>query len=226
MSEETIFSEVDEDLRSARMNAMWRRFGPWLVGAAVLVVVLVGANEGWRWYQNDIAAKSSDQFYTALELVETGDIAGANDALNVTIATGSGEYPTLARFAQASLLAQDGRTTEAVAAYDALANAQSNTRMREMALLLAASLLIDEGDVSGIESRLAGMLSPSSPLRNVAREAVGLAYFSAGDLDAAREEFSIIIADPGTSLDLLRRVQVYESQLIAQGAADPAIANE
>ena len=222
MSEETIFSEVDEDLRSARMNALWRRFGPWVIGAAVLVVILVGANEGWRWYQNDIAAKSSDQFYSALALVETGDIAGANDALNVTIATGSGEYPTLARFAQASLLAEEGKTAEAVAAYDALANTLSNSRMREMALLLAASSLIDTGDVAGIESRLAGMLSPNNPLRNLAREAVGLAQFSAGNLDAARKEFSIIIADPGTSLDLLRRVQGYESQLIAQGAADPA----
>ena len=225
MSEDSIFSEVDEDLRSARMQALWRQFGPWIIGAAVLIVILVGANEGWRWYQNDITAKSSDQFYTAMELVADGDIEAAQTALNQTIATGSGEYPTLARFAQASLLAKEGKLDEAVAAYDALANTQSNTRMREMALLLGASVLVDSGDVAGVNSRVTGLISPENVLRNVAREALGLAHYAAGDLDAARQEFSTIIADPAVSLDLLRRVQVYEAQLIAQGAADSLAAD-
>lgn len=221
MAEESIFSEVEDELRSDRMSALWRKFGPWIIGAAVFIVLLVAANEGWRWYQNDIAAKSSDQFYSAMELVTDGDFDSANVALNQTIATGTGEYPTLARFAQASMLAQQGNTDEAVAAYDALANAQTNTRMREMALLLAASALVDSGDVAGVNSRIAGLLAPLNPLRNVAREALGLAHYANAELDQARVEFATIIADPAVSLDLLRRVQLYEAQLIAQGAADP-----
>ncbi len=221
MAEDSIFSEVDDELRSDRMSAMWRKFGPWIIGAAALIVLLVAANEGWRWYQNDIAGKSSDQFYSAMELVSDGDFDAANAALNQTIASGTGEYPTLARFAQASMLAQQGKTDEAVAAYDALANVQTNARMREMALLLAASALVDSGDVAGVNSRIAGLLTPLNPLRNVAREALGLAHYANADLDQARAEFATIIADPAVSLDLLRRVQLYEAQLIAQGALDP-----
>ncbi|MCF6302347.1 MAG: tetratricopeptide repeat protein [Devosiaceae bacterium] len=221
MAEDTIFSEIDEELRKERMNTLWRKFGPLVIGTAVLIVLLVGANEGWRWYKNDIAAKSSDQFYAAIELVQNGDMEAANIALNETIATGSGEYPTLARFAQASLLAREGKTAEAVAAYDALANTQKNTRMREMALLLAATALVDTGDVAGVNSRVAGLLTPLNPLRNVAREALGLAMYSAGDIDGARAEFVTIIADPAVSLDLLRRVQVYDAQLVSEGAKNP-----
>ena len=221
MSEDTIFTEIDDELRSERMKALWRRFGPWVIGTAFLIVLLVAANEGWRWYQNDIAAKSSDQFYAAIELVQEGDFEAANIALNATIATGSGQYPTLARFAQASLLASEGKTAEAVAAYDALANTQKNTRMREMALLLGATALVDSGDVAGVESRIFGLLTPLNPLRNVAREALGLAKYAAGDFDGARAEFATIIADPAASLDLLRRVQVYEAQLVSLGAKIP-----
>lgn len=226
MAEDSIFSEVDDELRSDRMSAMWRTFGPWIIGAAAFIVLLVAANEGWRWYQNDIAGKSSDQFYSAMELVTDGDFDAANIALNQTIASGTGEYPTLARFAQASMLAQQGKADEAVAAYDALANVQTNTRMREMALLLAASSLVDSGDVAGVNSRIAGLLTPLNPLRNVAREALGLAYYANADLDQARVEFAAIIADPAVSLDLLRRVQLYEAQLIAQGAADPTATSD
>ena len=103
MSNETIFREVDEELRGDRMRAIWRRFGPYIIGAAVAVVLIVAANEGWSWWQNSTAARSSDQFYAALELAERGDSESALTALNEVVAEGSGGYPTLARFRQTGL---------------------------------------------------------------------------------------------------------------------------
>src|SRR4051812_14182664 len=135
MSEETIFREVDEELRRDRMRTGWRRFGPLLIGAAVAVVLLVAANEGWAWYQNSNAARSSDQFYAALDLEDGGDVAGAQKALDTVIAQGSGQYPVLAKFKQAGLLARQGKKDDALAAYDALATSQGNQRLRSLALL-------------------------------------------------------------------------------------------
>ncbi len=223
MSEETIFSEVDEELRSERMRNLWRRFGPWIIGAAVLVVVLVGANEGWRWYRNSIAARSSDQFYSALNLIEKGDTAAALTALDKTVATGSGGYPILARFAQAALLAKEGKLDKAVAAYDAISTDMSQARLRDVALLLAASNLVDKGDVAGVEARVGGLIYPDNPLRNVAREVLGLARYASGDAKGADEIFAQIVADPAVSLDLLRRVQIYQEQLRSQGVPAPVI---
>jgi len=221
MSEETIFSEVDEELRSERMRNLWRRFGPFIIGAAVLVVVLVGVNEGWRWYQNSVSARSSDQFYSAISLIESGDNAAALAALNETVAKGSGGYPILARFAKAALLAKDGKLDEAVAAYDALSTDLSQPRLRDVALLLAASNLVDKGDVKGVEARVGGLIAPDNTLRNVARELLGLARYANNDPTGASEIFAQIIADPGVSLDLLRRVQIYQEQLLSQGVAVP-----
>ena len=226
MSDDTIFSEVDEDLRADRMRQLWRRFGPWLLGAAVLVVLLVAVNEGWRWYRDSVAAASSDKLYAAMDLLDSGDIVGAQAALNEVIASGSGSYPELARFAQAAILADQGKVDEAVAAYDALANTLTNTRLRETALLLAAQSLADSGDVDGVRSRLAGLLAPDNPFRSVARETLGLTEYAAGDADAARREFEQIINDPQTSLDLLRRVQIFDAQLRSEGAADPSAPDE
>ncbi len=221
MADDRIFSEVDEELRSARMSSLWRRFGPWLIGAAVLMVVLVGANEGWRWFKDNQAATSSDQFYSAMQLLDDGDLFAANEALNLTIATGSGEYPALARFTQASILAEEGKIDEAVAAYDALANTGNNTRMRELALLLAASILVDSGDIVGVQTRLAGLLSPDNPYYGSARETLGLTFYKSGDLEAAQIEFAAVVASPITPIELLNRVQLYQAQLQAEGAPIP-----
>jgi hypothetical protein len=218
MSEQTIFREVDEELRGDRMRTFWRRFGPWIIGAAVLVVLAVAANEGWRWWQGNNAAHSSDQFYAALEAAQKNDLAGAQKALDEVIASGTGGYPTLARFREAALLAQKGDTQGAVAAYDALATGESNPQLRELALLFAANLLVDGGDVAAVEQRVGGFGAPDDPMRNAAREAIGLTQFKAGDLDAALQTFTDIANDPLAGSDQEQRMRIYMAQLTAMGA--------
>lgn len=218
MSEETIFREVDEELRRDRLRTGWRRYGPYLIAAAVAVVLVVAANEGWTWWQKSNAARSSDQFYTALDLEDGGDLAGAQKALDGVIAQGSAAYPVLARFKQAGLLARQGKADEALAAFDALATSQSNPRLRGLALLLAANLLVDKGDLAGVKSRIQGLLAPDDPLRNAARETIGLAQYKAGDLNGARDSFEAVMNDPQAPGEARGRMQLYISQLVAQGA--------
>jgi hypothetical protein len=219
MSNETIFREVDEELRGDRLRALWKRFGPYIIGAAVAVVLVVALNEGWTWWQKSNSARSSDQFYAALERAEAGDIAGAQEVLNGVVAQGSGAYPTLARFRQASLLAREGKVEAAVAAYDALATAESNPRLRDLALLLAASLLVDNGDVAAVKQRVGAFDVDNHPLRNVARETIGLTQYRAGDLNGSLATLEQIMADGSAGQDLQGRVDIFVRQLIALGAA-------
>lgn len=218
MSNENIIREIDEELRSDRMRNIWQRFGGWLIGAAVLIVLLVAANEGWQWWQKSSSATSSDQFYTALELADGSDIAAAQEALDGVIAANHGGYPALARFRSAALLAKDGKTAEAIAAYDAIATGESNKYLRELALVLSGTLLVDGGDIAEVEQRVGGLTTAESPMRNAAREAIGLAKYKAGDLNGARIEFEAILADPLASSEARNRLQIYLMQLVAEGA--------
>lgn len=219
MSNDTLLREVDEELRSDRMRKLWRQSAPYVIGAAVGVVLLVAGYEGWTWYHTGNAARSSDQFYAAAAVAEGTDFEAAKTALDQVIAEGSGTYPALARFREASLLAQNGRTDEAVAAYDTLSTSLSNPHMRELALVMAGHLLIDGGDVAAVEQRVGGSIAPDSPLRNAAREVLGLAQYRAGQMEAAMASFQAIVDDPVASRDLLGRVQIYIQQLLAEGAA-------
>jgi hypothetical protein len=222
MTNDNIIREIDEELRSDRMRALWRRFGPYVIGAAVAVVLLVAVNEGWSWWQNSNSARSSDQFYAALKLADGTDAVAAQKALDEVIAQGSGSYPTLAKFREAALLAKDGKTADAVAAYDALANSEKNQHLRDLALVLAGFLLVDSGDVGQVEQRVQGLVATNAPLRNAAREALGLTKYKSGDLDGARADLEAVLNDPMASQETRGRLQVYVQQLIAEGAKAPA----
>ena len=222
MSNENFIREIDEELRSDQMRALWKNFGPWIIAAAVLLVVGVAGYEAWNWWNKSNAAHSSDQFYSALTIADGTDVAAAQQALADIEAQGSGSYPLLARFREAALLATDGKTTEATAAYDAIATGETNQHIRGLALVLAAYTLVDSGDVGQVEQRVGGLAVPGNPMRNAAREALGLVKYKTGDLDGARADFEAVLADPFVSREGQTRLQIYVAQLTALGAAAPA----
>ena len=222
MAEDNIFREVDEELRSDRMRALWRRFAPFVIGAAVAVVALVAVNEGWSWYHANNAAQSSDELYAAFDLIDGGDLAAAQAQLDTVIADGTGNYPVLAEFRKAGVLAKDGKIDQAVAAYDNLANSQSDPHLRELALVLGGMLMVDGGSLADVESRVGSVAAEGSPLRNAAREALGLAQYKAGDLTAAQASFEAVINDPMTQTSTRNRMGYYLAQLSAQGVAASA----
>ncbi|WP_240233063.1 tetratricopeptide repeat protein [Devosia lacusdianchii] len=226
MSQDNIFREVDEELRSDRMRALWRRFAPYVIGAAVGVVAIVAVNEGWSWYHSNNAAQSSDELYAAFDLIEGGDLPAAQTQLDALIANGSGSYPVLAQFRKAGVLAKEGKTADAVAAYDALANTQSNPRLRELALVLAGTLLVDNGTLAEVQARVETLAVDGNPLRNAAREVLGLAQYKAGDFTAAQTSFEAVLNDPLTQNDTRNRMGYYLAQLLSEGAiAAPAEAS-
>lgn len=223
MSQDNIFREVDDELRSDRMRNLWRRFGPYVIGAAIAVVLLVAVNEGWTWWQKSNSARASDEFYAALDLKDGGDLAGAQAALDKIIASGNGGYAQIARFSEAGLLIKQGKTAEAVAVYDALGATEGNARLRELALILAANTLVDGGDVAAVQQRVGALATTENPMRNAAREALGLTQYKAGQLEEARLSFEAVLVDPLASTDMRRRMQVYLGQLAAEGVVPPVV---
>jgi hypothetical protein len=217
MSNENIFREIDEELRSDRMRAMWRRFAPFVIGGAIAIVALVAVNEGWSWYTKSQSSEASQQLYSALNAAEQGDLTGAQAQLDALAANGSGGYPVLAEFRKAALLVEEGDVTAAVAAYDSLANTQSNQRLRELALLLAGNLLVDNGTLADVEARLGTLATDDSQMRRIARELLGLAQYKAGNFAAAETSFQAVLDDPLATSTLRTRMAFYMAQMLAEG---------
>lgn len=217
MSNENIFREIDEELRTDRMRALWRRFAPFVIGGAVAIVALVAINEGWSWYTSSQSAAASEELYAAYDAAEAGNLDEAVSQLDALAADGSGGYPVLAEFRKAALLAEQGDTAGAIAAYDSLANTQSNPRLRELALLLAANLLVDSGSLADVEARIGTLATEDSQMHRVAGELLGLAQYKAGQFAAAEESFEAVLNDPLAQAGIRNRMAYYLAQMLSEG---------
>ena len=71
-----IFKEVDEDLRREQFRKLWDRFGPYVIGLAILIVVATAGIRGWDYWQEKQAQATGDRFLAALDLANQGKHAG------------------------------------------------------------------------------------------------------------------------------------------------------
>ncbi|MCC0029855.1 MAG: tetratricopeptide repeat protein [Brucellaceae bacterium] len=209
MSDDSFIREVDEEMRQDQARALWKRFGPVLIGAAVALVVATAA---WRFYQYTVESKanaSGDRFLAALELAADGKTDEAAQALEALQKDGYGSYPVLARMREATLKAQSGDAAGAVVAFDAVAaDTAIPDVIRDMARLRAGLLLVDSGSYADVAERVEPLTGDANALRFTAREALGLAAWKAGDAEDARKLFEQISGDVAAPRALAARAGI------------------
>jgi len=204
-----IFREVDEDLRREQMHKLWQRFGPYVIGAAVLIVVATAGYRGWEYWKLRQAQASGDHFLAALQLADEGKHADAITALEAIEKDGSGGYPILAAFRIAAEKAATGDDTGAIAEYDAIAaRGGLSDDVRVLARLRAALLVVDQVDFADLKKRIGDLATVGNPWRHSAREILGLGAWRAGDLAAAKSYYDEIDKDQETPPDLRQRSQL------------------
>ena len=218
-----IFKEVDEDLRHEHLKKLWDRFGPYVIGLAILIVVATAGYRGWIYWQDQQAQATGDRFLSALQQANQGKTEEAITAFKAIEANGSGSYPILAGFRVASEMAATGKTQEAIAEYDAIAARSGlSDSLKSLARLRAAALLVDSAPLADLEKRLNDLAATGNVWRHNARELLGLDAWRVGDYQAARKYFDEISNDQGTPSDLRQRAQVMLSLITARIGEPPA----
>lgn len=215
-----IFNEIDEDLRRERLGKIWSRYGGYIIGLAVLIVLGVGAWRGYEWWQTREAAASGARFAAALKLSADGKHAEAQAAFAEIARDGTSGYRILARFRAAAELAYSDKAG-AVAAYDALANENGvDPLARDVARIRAGLLLVDTASLADVEARMKPLDTPDGAFRNSAREIIGLAQYRAGDYEAAVKTFETILADAELPPGMRQRAELMRT--LAAAGAPPA----
>lgn len=201
-----IFREVDEDLRHEHYKRLWDRFGPYVIGLAVLIVAVTAGWRLWEYWQQRSAQETGDRFLAALKIANEGDSQEAISALQAVAADGSGLYPMLAEFRIAAERAASGDTEGAVEAFDALAaDGSTPDTIKPIARLRAALILSNTKSLADLEDRIGDLAGTGEPWRHGAREILGLAAWRAGDLEIARKYYDQIAADQEKPADLQTR---------------------
>lgn len=220
MSDDSFIREVDEELRSDQMKSIWKRFGKYIIGIAVLIVVGTGAFRGYDYWTRSEASRSGDAFLAALNLAREGRQDEALAALRELEKDGYGSYPALARMRAATVLSDTGDNDAAIADFSTIGNDNSiPASVRDIARIRAAYLLVDSGSYDDVVVQVEGISGADNPMRHSAREALGLAAWKAGELTQARQWFEQIVGDTGVPSGISQRAQMMLDLIAASGNA-------
>jgi hypothetical protein len=165
------------------------------------------------------------RYEDAMKLAGEGKQGSAAKEFEDLAADGPAGYQALSRLQLAGVLLRDGKRTEALAAYEALANDSSaDSLLRGFAQLQAASVRVSEADFTEMENRLTPLMADNSPWRYSARELLGLAAFKAGKTSDARTILTPLLVDQGTPQTIIERTQIIMAEIAAGEIANKASA--
>ncbi|MBN9250896.1 MAG: hypothetical protein BGO03_08540 [Mesorhizobium sp. 61-13] len=218
--DDTFIREVNEEIRKEQAKAIWDRYGPILIGLALLVVLATSAYVGYRYWDESRANTSGDAYSQALRLANEGKEDDALAALADIEKSGYGAYPVLARMRSATVKADKGDVAAAVSELDAVAADGSIPQsLRDMARLRAALLLVDTGSYADVSSRVEALAADGNALRHSAREALGLSAWKEGKAADALKLFEQIVADQAAPQNVRQRATLMSELIRGSGGA-------
>lgn len=209
-------AEVTEELQRDRAYTAFRRYGPFVGAAVVLIVIAAAVNEYLSAAATERARAAGAAIFDA---VEAEDVEGSIATLTSQAERLEPGAAMVARLNAAALAAQNGDRAAAADLYDAVADAaEPGSPYVDLGRLRAAMMRFDDAAAEDSILAFEPLAEEGRPFRALALEMLGAAHVKAGDLAAARGAFRDAYEDPLAPQSLRARAA---DLLVGAGGADP-----
>lgn len=209
-----IFREVEQDLRREQVSRLWEKYGIYVIGLAVAIVVGAAAVVGWREWSKSVNEAASDRYDEVVAAAQKEKPGEAVETLRQFAEDNSGGYAVLARLQEADALMEVGKTEEAAKTFEAVANDSDATDIiRGMASIKAMLLTLDRASLDDVKARMMPLVEARSPWASNAHELMGLAAYRAGDYQFANEQFQAILESQSIPPGMRDRAHVMQAVL-------------
>lgn len=206
MSDESLFREVDEEVRQEQYKKLWDKYGHYFIALCLAVVASVAGVKGYQYYQKTQSEAAAVVYFDG---VKRAAESKPEDALRALAAVNHPGYRQLAKLQEAIVFAEQGKTTEAVAGFDAIAaDPSADPTLRDLARIRAGYLLADTLKPDELLARLGNFDKEGQVWRHAAREIFGVSAFRVGDYAMADRYMNANFADAGTPPDMRERAQI------------------
>ncbi len=211
-----IFTEVDEDIRKERYLHLWKKYGPWAIALAVLLVASVAGWQGWQAYQQSQAEQASERYIEAARAIDEGERGAALSTLDEIARPNASDTTLLAAFRQAELMAQEGETGEAVAIWERIAESSGPPpQFRSLATIYAVMHQVEEGNPQALSERLEPLAQSDDPFRHTALELQALLAQKQGDDSRAAELYGRVVE--GSGVPAAQRQRAEQMRALLEG---------
>ena len=180
------FSEVDEEVRRDQAEALWARYGNFVIGGALIVILGISGFWGWQKYQEHRSVQAAEAYVEAIR----AEGAKSQELLS-NIAGQDGGFATLARLKLAADAVAAGDPEKAKGIFKSVADdAGVDPAIRGLASLKAGFLELESGKGAEAKALVANLDQDGNPYRHSAIEIMGLAELVQGNKVKAREIFT------------------------------------
>lgn len=192
---ESFIREVDENLRRSQAEAFFRRYGLWLIGAALLLLIAVAALLYWRSQQAAQAAGQSEGLMAVINDIGAGNARNVEPRLARIAEQGTDEYAGLARMTGAAYALQRGNRAQAISTYRELAADDDQPQaIRDAALIRGTGLEFDQLQPDQVIARLQPLTQPESAWFGSAAELTAMAMLKQNRRTEAGRMFAALAA--------------------------------
>lgn len=213
-----IFDEIDEDLRAEKTQAIFKRYGGLMAGAALAVVVGVAGWQSWQWWQQRHDQQAATSFLAAMRIADEIPLSAPGNpqisdqrtsamAAFAAIAVSSPNgHRSLALLREAGLKADAGDLPGAVLLWDQVAADSSiDMLLRDVANLTSVTRQVDTGDAAQLAARIKPMTAADNPWHAMAQEQSALLDIRQGHLDEAKQTLGRLAQDSASPIGVRSR---------------------
>jgi len=181
-----LMNEIDDDLRRQKLEEFWQENRNWIIGGILLAICSTAGMTWWRSYdyQNNLV-----QTQGLIQAIEDGD-AGK---LGAYAGTSNANHAALARLVEAGLLVRDGKTADAVKAYDEIGNAMGvEPALRDLGHLLSIGQRLNTDAPQKLHGEIEKLSGEGDTYRYSALEMDALLYAREKNMKTAIDRLAII----------------------------------
>ena len=210
---EPLENEIEEELRRKQLKALWDKFGLYLIGAVLVIILSFGGYEFSKYLGYKNSETSSDQYESALEaLVNENN----NQAIEIfeSLLNESNGYSGLSLFNLANIAIKEGKNNLALDYLEKASNDKNlSKKINDFAVLRAGYIMLESYEISDIEEKLSGMVNSVTPFSFYAKEIIALAYYRDNKFLESSQKFNEIANDAASPRNIASRSKIFSEQI-------------
>ena len=208
-----IFQEIDEEIRRDKAEALWKRFGSYVLGGAAALIAVTAGWVGWQEYNQRQSVSFTASIHAAMNLAQAQQNPQAIEAFTAATESADDNQAALVLLQEASIRAREGDAESARGLYQSVReNEAVGTPYRALAAIRSVELDLDTGDPGAMLDWLQPYAGSDSPWRLIVWELSAFLEQRNGNSDGAKAHLERIRDDDESSAAARARVEAYLAQ--------------
>ncbi len=207
---DSIFREVDDDIKREKLENFWKEYGNTIIAIVVILILGTALNSFVRHYKYNQYVTQTDQVLSYFEQVDTLNKQDQMAKLQELTAKTKGGAGDVLKLQLAALHYQMDDLDAALAIYKDLADDAVHDIYEEMAELQVIRIRMDQGESSPtLIEELDDLIEEDSAFRFSARELLGLLHKKSGNIAEANRIFQNLSMNGAAPETLRQRASAY-----------------